>query len=115
MTTGFSIDSVTTLDFNFTGIPREDGKGNLTERGIVAEPSEARLDAFTVSFAALNTRISAPKDDDAEQVNIYRDMRAAIIDLCGGSPSPDELGQMPPRYLAAFFRWLMSELQGPKE
>ena len=28
MTTGFSIDSVATLDFDFTGIPRENGKGN---------------------------------------------------------------------------------------
>lgn len=115
MTSGFSIASVSTLDFDFTGIPREDGTGTLTEKGIVAEPSEARLDAFSVAFTTLSERLQVVNPTADEQVNVYKDMHSAIIDLCGGTPSPDELRQMPPRYLTAFFKWLMAELQGPKD
>jgi len=111
----FDKDAVALLDFDFTGIPREDGGGFLTEKGVVIEPSETRINAFTAKFTELGVRVKTAGENTPDGVNTYREMQTAIIELCGGTPSDNEIRQLSPRYLVAFFRWLMRELQPPKD
>jgi len=111
----FDKDAVALLDFDFPGIPREDGGGFLTEKGVVSEPSETRINAFSAKFTELGAQIKTAGENTPEGVNTYREMQTAIIELCGGTPSDNEIRQLSPRYLVAFFRWLMRELQPPKD
>ena len=111
----FDKDAVALLDFDLTGIPREDGTGYLTEKGVVTEPSEARINAFPAKFTELGAQVKTAGENTPEGVNTYREMQTAIIELCGGTPSDNEIRQLSPRYLVAFFRWLMRELQPPKD
>jgi hypothetical protein len=41
--------------------------------------------------------------------------KRALADLCSGTPSYEELGQLPYRVFQAFNRWLVSEINPKKE
>lgn len=47
---GFDVGSVEKLDYDFTGITRDDGEGNCSGKGLVPEPSNKRLQEFQRSL-----------------------------------------------------------------
>lgn len=105
---GFTAAAVNTLDFDFTGIPSATGVGNCTGKGVVAEPTESRLEGLYESVKALAS-------EDNPDANAIGAMRQAVVDFCGGTPTAEEVADLPPRYLAAFARWLLSELGGGED
>jgi|GEM_PF-2332454 len=120
----FSAGSVSTLDYDFTAIPREDGQGTCSGKGIVTEPSEGRIKAFATALSEFQARVTeieaeASKEgiDDAteealkvEAEALTSKVKEVVADFCAGSPSLEELTQLPPRYFRAFTSWLGQEL-----
>ena len=112
---GFTAASVSTLDFDFTGVAVPPGVAPFTAKGVVAEPTDAALNAFYAGMSNLRDAITSETTDPTEDQ--FAKVRKVVIDFCAGSPSAEVLGALPPRYLQAFTRWLLTELGGgdPKD
>jgi hypothetical protein len=111
---GFTAAAVSTLDFDFTGIPSQSNPGLLcTGKGVVAEPTDVAMVGFFTELDALQKGIVAAvesgADANTESINA---MRKACTTFCGGTPTEAEIAELPPRYLAAFCRWIQTELGG---
>lgn len=109
---GFSAASVDALEYDFTGFRRQDGQGACTGAGTIPEPSEAALDAFLAKWGEL--RSMSPEELEAKSATLVNELREALSELCSGTPSLEELKQLPPRVLRGFFRYIMVELTDPK-
>lgn len=112
---GFNAAAVETLDFDFTGIVGSDGVA-LTEKGIVSEPSDVLLaDYFTANQSFQKEALAlleAGVEDEKDGVTHIAELREAVKAVCNGTPSDAELDRLPPRYLAAFNRWLTETFGG---
>jgi hypothetical protein len=111
---GFTAASaVTALDFDFTGAPRQDGTLFGELKGVIPEPTDERLAGYFTALGGLSedaiAAVEAGEDANAAAV---ASMRAAVTAFCAGTPSAEDIAQFPPRYLAAFTRWITSELGG---
>lgn len=129
---GFSYeDALDPLDYDFTGCPRADGAaGPCTGKGRVPEPSEEVLERFSVALEENEERLLPlkeaieAKDQDgihaaaealkATRAEASESFKAAVADLCAGSPSRAQLDELPPRVFNAFAAWLTKELLLPK-
>lgn len=132
---GFSAASLPTLDFDFTGFPRDDGQeGNCTGKGVIPEPSEERLKAFGEAVSKLSdigefVQLAKTAGDDPEKIeaakklgesftesaaSIKDDLKLALVELGNGALTIEHLEELPPRVLGFFFRWLVEELLLPK-
>lgn len=120
---GFSLESLNDLSFDFTEIPHASGTGFCTGKGVMDEPSKDRIEAFFDSINALRKRVAdAAKDksgkkleaitEDAEE--LLTGMRQALSDVGNGSPTVAQLEQLPPRALRGFSDWVQQELTDPK-
>jgi hypothetical protein len=100
---------------------------HLDLRGTIVEPSEDRLGAFFEAMVAVQK--GSPKalkgidTGDPEKMvaalgKLPEGSLAAMLarlnkpyaDLCGGFPSEEQIGKLPPRVRLAFFGWLGGEL-----
>lgn len=114
---GFDAGNVVApLDWDFTAF----GGG----RGRVPEPTDGQIRAFRRALLDL-ARTLAPGADvatahdavqtvaaaDADALERVEDQwEAAVVDLCQGSPSREDLARLPARVKAAFFGWVTGEL-----
>ncbi len=115
---GFTAAAVNALDFDFAGIPAQDGSGLLTEKGVVAEPTDLALSTFFSAMSEVQKEALAAAEAGAlDGSDAVAKVRSAVIDVCGGTPTAASLMQLPPRYLVAFSRWLTNEFGGgdPKD
>lgn len=115
----FSVSAVETLDYDFTEIPSNSGKGMCKGRGTIPEPSQPRLEAYSAAVRELYA-VDATKDvHEAIDADAQAKEKAATLllltaDLCQNSPSQAELTDLPPRYCRGFMKWIFSELADPK-
>lgn len=131
---GFTAAELETLDFDFTGIPSATQPtptpeepnppvAYCTGKGVVPEPSTARLGRFydylDEGRKTIRDAIAAQEHGDDPTGGVQASarlsetldrVRAALADVCGGHPSRAEIDELPPRALAAFFGWLAGEL-----
>lgn len=111
---GFTAAAVSTLDYDFTGVAVPPGHEPFTDKGVVAEPTDAALEKFYSSMSDLRDAVT---DESAASDGQIGQIRAIVIEFCAGSPDAATLTRLPPRYLQAFTRWLLTELGGgdPKD
>jgi hypothetical protein len=114
---GFTAESLpAALDFDFTGIPQQDGSGPCTGKGTMPEPSEKSLQSFFDSVNALRSLETAPAEEiEARAAGLLDEVRENIVAVGNGTPTLEELRQLPPRAFRAFYRWLLQEFTDPKE
>jgi hypothetical protein len=127
--------SVTALNYDFSTLPIADEETQkiLAEaKGTIPEPSQAALDNFQkhVREMATDPEIAAlvALADDADPAAVIEAIGAmpaekltdvnnrmvdAIIDVCSGSPSAEQVRALPPRVRNAFIGWVSGELVGP--
>lgn len=123
----FSLSALEDLAFDFTGFPRNDGKGNCTGKGVIPEPTQAHLTAYAEGMkklydaesdpekiAAQADKDLSPRARDAATKKRARQLLALTSALCQGTPTTDELEELPPRVLTAFFKWVRKELSDPE-
>lgn len=109
-------EAVEALDYDFTGY------GGT--KGTIPEPTTAHLDRFFEAVQGLSTRVGVGPDASAEEVaqavakiskrdaaEFTNQIKAAIVGLCGGSPSQEDVDVLPYRVLMAFLGWLMEALR----
>ena len=112
---GFTAAAVSSLDYDFTGVVVPPGQPPFTAKGVVAEPTDAALNKFFTDMADVRAAVTAENaDPTADQ---FAKIRAVLTEFCAGSPDAATLAALPPRYLGAFTRWLLTELGGgdPKD
>lgn len=119
---GFDVGSVEKLDYDFTGITRDDGEGFCSGKGIVPEPSNKRLQEFQRSLLEY-TKERMPEVSENGDRDIQKELAAALeaieqdaadretmteilSDLTKGAPSKEEIDELPPRYFTRFFQYV---------
>jgi hypothetical protein len=127
---GFDVSSVEELDYDFTGITRDDGKGKCSGKGVVPEPSTKRLQEFQKAVLEF-TRSRLPEEADNASGNTGQSIDAEIREglmeamqqverdgedreetskilekLTQKSPSKEEMDELPPRYFTRFFQYV---------
>lgn len=121
----FSITAVPNLDYDFTGFASNaDSTKNCKGKGVIPEPSQPRLEAYS---AAMRDLFKVDEDaTDAERVEqvqeaIEADAKAKsesllqlTADLCQDKPSKAELDELPPRICRGFLKWIYKELTNPE-
>lgn len=117
----FSLAAVETLDYDFTGFPKEDGKGYCTGKGTIPEPSQKALDQYFKDLseimggggAAAHVRDITQIDPEVQKEQLAA-VFAAIAKLCSNQPSKEQLMELPPRIKIAFLKWVNQEFQNPE-
>ncbi len=126
---GFSSKSLSKLDFEIVDCPRNDGTGTFTLRGVVPEPTPDQVTEYVAergTFIHLLLEDHAAKAADAdgkpvappslEEVRAIREQAVtSVAALCGGTPSLEELQQLPWRVFQGFTAWLTGEVVDPKD
>lgn len=125
----FSLEAIETLDYDFTGIASNSGKGGCKGKGTIPEPSQPRLEAYSAAMRelfdvkdnkdvadALNKDEKKPTDEEllAEQKVRSEKLLAITAELCQNTPSKAELEDLPPRYQRAFLKWIFREIADPE-
>jgi hypothetical protein len=111
----FSAATIGRLEYDFRSFTKD---GSDTERctgkGFIPEPSKAALKEFFAGIAGLGDAFqTGPVTDDAVEeaaASLEDRIYAVLSNVCSGTPSIDELKQLPPRILAAFCRYLTENL-----
>jgi len=102
---GFTAAAVSSLDYDFTAVVLPPGAVPiLNPIGVVAEPTDTALNKFYADMSDL--RATDPTEDQ------FAKIRQVITDFCAGTPDAVTVAALPPRYLQAFTRWLLTELGG---
>lgn len=120
----FSYGSIEALDYDFTGVPSNSANGCCKGKGAIPEPTQAHLKAYA---QALRNLYGLTEDDDPSNIakaiksekSASAEERAERLlrltaDLCQGSPSAEELLELPPRIRNAFMKWVYQELSDPE-
>lgn len=124
----FTSASIEAMIYDFTGIPSDIGKGMCKGKGVVPEPTQARLTAYQngmrelfnipddadaeATQQATQERIEKATEEDAEET--LDKLMALTAELCQNTPSHKELQELPPRYRAAFLAWIHEEIANPE-
>jgi predicted urease superfamily metal-dependent hydrolase len=123
------------LAYDLTTLPIADPEAAevLKEaRGIVPEPSQKSLESFIEALRGIATDeavagvMALPDNPSPEEVmetmsrlseedmdRAADAMTEALIDICSGSPTKEQIEAMPMRLRGAFLGWLAEELVGP--
>lgn len=122
----FSVDSVETLDYDFTGFPKNAGRGKCKGKGVIPEPTQGHLIAYAEGLRQL---YQVPTDDDDSETKVSQEIEKSATEqsekrqegllkltaaLCQNSPSAAELRELPPRIRTAFMKHVYQELSNPK-
>lgn len=129
--------AVTSLDFDFStvAVADEQSKQVLREaRGTIPEPSQEALEGFTdrlreIALDPDMVDVIALGDNPApEQVvaalgrvsqekleRVMDETVTAVVQVCNGTPSEDQIRALPPRVRNAFVGWLSEQLVGPTQ
>lgn len=124
--------SVEALDYDFSAVP--DYPKALKATGTVKEPSDAKIGKFLDGLKTMVTDakssgldLDVPEDASAEEmlaaldsvtgdafVKLMETTAKLYAELCGGSPSFDQLQALPLRVRTEFYAWIMSEVVRPE-
>lgn len=118
------------LDYDFTtvrGYKRKSAKGTITE------PNDEKIAAFISSLRDMMKEAGSIVGDGVEDLanpatffaqldsydpekflGVFRGMATAYSDLCSGSPSVEEIIDLPLRVRVRFFAWLQGEVVSPE-
>lgn len=135
---GFDAGKQIGLDYNFTTLPidPDDEAAQILKdvKGTVPEPSQKKLEKFIEALRTIATdqsvssvlnlgpdasqaemleALSALSEEDMERTSGA--MTEALIEVCSGSPSKEQIEAMPMRLRGAFLGWLAGELVGPTQ
>lgn len=124
---GFSYSSIETLDYDFTGVPSNTGKGHCKGFGIIPEPSDKDLQDFFAAqqeiakkygfgdTEALMRKLANMEEGEAQEMmqSATDDMMEVYAGLCKGHPSKEEIAELPPRVRNEFFRWVQGQFIDP--
>jgi hypothetical protein len=129
---------VEALEWDFTGkqgtktVPGWP-RGLANARGVISEPTDAAIGRFLdglkklYSEAQKTLTADLPEDATPDQmlealssvtgdafVQLMADIAALFAELCGGSPSKDQLLLLPMRARVRFFAWVQQEVVSPE-
>lgn len=121
----FSISSVAELEYDFTGIRSNTGKGFCKGSGVVPEPTQKEIEGYSQSIRDL---FSISKDSSVEKAiasaeettseenadDKNKQLLELTAALCQNTPSYEELNALTPRYRTGFMKWLHEELSNPE-
>lgn len=116
----FTYDIIESLDYDFTGIPSNDGKGMCVGKGRIPEPTQPQLEAYSEGIKVLyglndkDEANEAVQGDEKGDASTVTSLMALTAGLCQNSPSEKELDQLPPRAKHAFLKWIHAEMVDPK-
>jgi hypothetical protein len=117
------------LDYDFTtvrGYTRKSAKGTITE------PSDEKIAAFIASLRDMMQEAGSIVGDGGDITNpatflgqldsydpekllgVFRGLASAYSTLCSGSPSVEEIIDLPLRVRVRFFAWLQQEVVSPE-
>lgn len=117
----FTIEHLEALEYDFTGFPANSG-GKCKGKGTIPEPTKQMLldyaEAIRTMFSAENLSDltdeeianAAEKDLDERSDRLLE----ATSTLCSGTPTKDQLQDLPPRILRAFMKWVYREIADPE-
>lgn len=121
----FSSQSIEGLEYDFTSIPHKSGEGYCKGRGLVPEPTEEgqkeyvrRLKEITGAESVRSDHIESALDsveaEPGEADDRIGRLKELLADFCKGSPSKEQLEQLPYRYFMGFVKWLSQEINDPE-
>lgn len=113
----FSVDSLEPLEYDFSGIPKDGGKGFCSGSGAIPEPSTDALEAYQKSMQTLmkgRSLDALQKQDTEESRKQLRQVLEHVAKLCQNSPSLEELAQLPPRWKIGFMKTFNREMSDPE-
>jgi hypothetical protein len=116
-TTTFDADSLSALVYDFTALPRQDGKGLCSGKGTIGEPTARQLAQFDLLVRSISDYHPSPTAP-ASQVEAVERTRtlAAIAEIAGEEgPTREELEELHPLALRTFLAWLRHELKSPTD
>lgn len=119
------------LDYDFTTVR---GYPHRKAKGVIAEPNDAKIAAFIASLRDMMKEAgsivgAAPADiavdptaflgqldsyEPDKLLSVFSGLAAAYSDLCSGSPSAQEIMDLPLRVRVKFFAWLQEEVVSPE-
>lgn len=121
---GFDASSVEEIDYDFTNIVKDEdrGEGYCSGKGVVPEPSTKRLQQFQRSLLEY-TKERMSEDSENGDRDIQKELIAALeaiereeeeretmaeilAALTKGSPSKEQIDDLPPRYFTRFFQYV---------
>lgn len=118
---GFDAATTSPLDFTF--------RPHLDVTGTIPDPTDAEVRAFNVRIERLRDELrttvdaaDSDKDDqDGDQIakaeeiaaRVQEQMLDTVAELCKGTPTREQIDQLPSRVQTAFLEWLIGELRNP--
>jgi hypothetical protein len=114
---GFDAAATSPLDFTF--------RPHADVNGTIPDPTDDRVREFFRAIDRLGRELATATDDvdddnpdRAETIErIVEDVGAreldAVVELCSGTPSREQLKALPHRVQRAFIDWLITELRNP--
>lgn len=92
-------------------------------KGCIPEPEDHDVEELFDTLATLMPEgsnseediIEALQNDEFSMREINETMQAAVVKLCKGSPSEDDIGGLPYRVKTKFFNWLLQEITDPED
>lgn len=113
----FSVDSLEPLEYDFTGIPKDGGKGYCKGKGAIPEPSTKALEEYQAAMQELmrgRSLEALQKQDTEENKKLLHQTLELTTKLCQNSPSIEELEELPPRYKVGYMKAFNREMSNPE-
>lgn len=130
----FTGATVQLVDYDFTDIPRPDGKGMCKGKGVVPGQTKAEWEEYQeiVRHTQTESMKMLPKGTDPNNLTIDQarelmeaadrsvgsrleeELYEATVKVCKGSPTREELEELPYVHRQGFCIWLTQELNAPK-
>jgi hypothetical protein len=116
-TSTFDADSISALAFDFTALPRQDGKGFCSGKGTIPEPSARQLAQFDLLVRSVSDYCPSPVAPAAQVEAVERSrVLAAIAEVAGEEgPTREQLEELHPLALRTFLAWLRHQLKSPTD
>jgi hypothetical protein len=116
------------LGYDFTKIPKGNGEGYCTGKGVIPEPSDAAIEEYTQTMAedarreATDGELTVEKlkndmDFVTDVLSRGRDSRKraaeAFAKMTNNHPTVNELMELPVRHFNGFTKYIQRQLQDP--
>lgn len=120
---GFSAELVPASPYDFTGIPSVAG-GKCKGKGLLHEPTHGELEAYRKELRALYKKSLKNMPENVQPTSLadvrdlleqdvedtfFEDLYEITATLCNGSPSREELDELPARQREVFCLWVQKE------
>lgn len=112
----FQIETLEAVEYDFRPL--------VDAHGTIPEPSEARIRAFVSGMAGYTGEDLEEEGDSSPEESGYKmlermaehrpDANKAVAEFCSGSPSEDEVAQLPFRVFLQFVNYLRDSVMNPE-